>query len=137
MLVFDMKKILTLIAGLFLIGSLFAEVTDVTAEQAAAKLKEDAKIVVVDVRTPEEFKEGHIKGAVNIDFKSEDFAEKLGKLDRKKTYLMHCRSGGRSGASFAVWKSLGFEKVLHLKSGALGWEKAGYKFVVPKAEVKK
>lgn len=109
----------------------FGDVTTVTAERAAALLKKDAKIVVVDIRTPEEFAEGHIKGAININMNADDFGAKLAKLDRKKTYVMHCKSGGRSGASLPVWKRLGFENVLHLSSGILGWEKAGQSLVVP------
>lgn len=128
-----MKKIIAIIATLFaltVIGS--ADVTDITAKKAAARLKKDPKIVVVDVRMPGEFAEGHIEGAVNINMNSKDFAAKLGKLDRDKTYLMHCKSGGRSSASLPVWKRLGFKNVLHLTSGTLGWEKAGLPLVVPK-----
>ena len=90
----------------------------------------DPKIVVVDIRTPEEFAKGHIKGAVNINMNSKDFSEKLGKLERDKTYIMHCRSGGRSASSLPVWKRLGFKNVLHLSSGTLGWVKAGQPLVV-------
>ena len=54
------------------------------------------KVVVLDVRTPKEFKEGHIPGATNIDFTTPDFEKRIGKLDKSKTYLVHCASGGRS-----------------------------------------
>jgi len=112
----------------------FAEVTDLSAENAAAKLKKKPEIIIVDVRTAKEYKEGHIKGAINIDVKAEGFEEKLGKLDRKKTYLMHCRSGGRSGASLPIWERLGFKNVLHLNSGILGWKKAGLELVKTAAQ---
>lgn len=122
---------------LLLAGAAFADVTPIGADKAAAKLKKDPKIVVIDLRTPKEFAAGHIKGAININMQDKDFSTKLGKLDRKKTYLMHCRSGGRSSASLPVWKRLGFENVLHLASGTLGWEKAGQKLEVPKVPAKK
>lgn len=128
-----MKKIMTTMVTLLAL-TIFAgaEVVTITAKKAAARLKKDPKIVVVDIRTPDEFAKGHIKGAVNINMNAEDFAAKLGKLDRDKTYLMHCKSGGRSSASIPVWNRLGFKNVLHLTSGTLGWVKAKQPLVVPK-----
>ena len=124
------------VSFLLLVGFVGGDVIPIGAGKAAAKLKKDPKIVVVDLRTPKEFFAGHIKGAININMNDKNFAAKLGKLDRKKTYLMHCRSGGRSSASLQVWKRLGFEKVLHLASGTLGWEKAGQQVEVPKGPAK-
>ena len=126
-----MKKMMTTFVTLLAL-TIFAgaDVTTITAKRAAARLKKDPKIVVVDIRTPEEFAKGHIKGAVNINMNSKDFSEKLGKLERDKTYIMHCRSGGRSASSLPVWKRLGFKNVLHLSSGTLGWVKAGQPLVV-------
>jgi len=118
-------------------GASFADVTAISASKAAAKLKKKPKVVVIDLRTPKEFASGHIKGAININMSDKEFAAKLGKLDRKKTYLMHCRSGGRSSASIPVWNRLGFKNVLHLASGTLGWKKAGLKLTVPKKETTK
>ena len=92
--------------------------------EAAAKTK-DGKTVVLDVRTPEEFKGGHIAGAVNIDFMEKDFAEKLAKLDKDKTYVVHCQSGRRSTKSLATLQKLGFKSIVHLDSGFSGWQKAG------------
>ena len=124
------------VSFLLLVGFVGGDVIPIGAGKAAAKLKKDPKIVVVDLRTPKEFFAGHIKGAININMNDKNFAAKLGKLDRKKTYLMHCRSGGRSSASLQVWKRLGFEKVLHLASGTMGWEKAGQQLEVPKGPAK-
>ena len=117
----------------FLICSLgCADVTPVPVKQAVERMKKSSEIIVVDIRTPGEFAKGHIKKAINIDMNDKDFAKKLAKLDRKKTYLMHCRSGGRSSASVPVWHRLGFKNVLHLSAGTLGWVKAGQPLVVPK-----
>ena len=55
--------------------------------------------VLLDVRTPEEFNESHIAGAINIDFRNENFKTELEKLDKTKTYEVYCRSGKRSAAS--------------------------------------
>src|SRR5262245_34037208 len=66
--------------------------TKVTHDDAkeAAKLVAKKGVVVLDVRTPSEFAAGHIAGATNVDFQAGDFAERLAKLDRERTYLVHC-----------------------------------------------
>lgn len=87
--------------------------------------KKDGKVVVLDIRTPDEFKGGHIAGAVNVDFKEKDFADKVAKLDKDKTYVVHCQSGGRSTKSLEIFKKLGFKAIVHLDNGFGGWEKAG------------
>ena len=101
----------------------------VKAESVPAVLKADPKIVIIDIRTPEEFASGHLAKAKNINFSAGNFKAELAKLDKGKTYLMHCRSGGRSTASLPVWKELGFKKVLHLDSGTKGIEEAGIELV--------
>jgi rhodanese-related sulfurtransferase len=127
-----MKKLTrTLVALLALVGLSHAGVTDVSAGEAAKQLKKNLEIVVVDIRTPEEFAQGHLNGAVNINMRSGNFKEQLAKLDRDATYLMHCLSGGRSTASLPVWMELGFEKVLHLDEGMKGWLEEDLPVVVP------
>lgn len=125
-----------LLAAFSLLGSAFAEVVPIAPKAAAERLKKDPKIVVVDIRTPEEFAEGHINGAININMRAEDFEENLAKLDRGSTYLMHCLSGGRSTASIPVWEKLGFKKVLHLDEGKMGWVEEDLPLVVPVKEKK-
>lgn len=100
-------------------------VTDVDAEEAAELLESDPDITVVDVRTPAEFADGHIEGAVNIDFSAPDFAEKLQELDRDGVYMMHCESGGRSGRALSQFEALDFNKVYHLETGMQSWREAG------------
>ena len=104
-------------------------VVNVEAEKVEAVLKADPKIVVIDIRTPEEFAAGHLAKAKNVNFSAETFKAELAKLDKETTYLMHCRSGGRSTASLPVWKELGFKRVIHLNTGILGAEKAGIKLI--------
>jgi rhodanese-related sulfurtransferase len=102
-------------------------VTHVDAAGAAKLLaaeKKEGKPVVLDIRTPAEYSEGHLKGATNIDFNGKNFEEELAKLDRDKAYVVHCRSGGRSGRSLATLKKLGFKKVYHLDGGIMAWEDA-------------
>ena len=93
---------------------------------AAAKLVQEKKVDVIDVRTADEFSEGHIAGAKNIDImKGDEFEANLKKLDKSKPYLVHCQAGGRSSRSLKVFKKLGFEKIYHLDGGMGGWQAAG------------
>ena len=91
----------------------------------AAKIIANGKVAVIDVRTPDEFKEGHIQGAKNIDIMSKDFETQLGKLDRTQPTLVHCQAGGRSTRALKVFEKLGFTNLIHLDDGFGGWEAAG------------
>lgn len=63
---------------------------------------------VIDVRTPAEYSEGHLEGALNIDVQGMDFAAEVQKLDVAGTYVVYCRSGNRSGAAIEQMKGMGF-----------------------------
>lgn len=100
-------------------------VKNVPVADAAKLLSERKDVVVIDLRTDAEFKGGHIAGAKNIDFLDSDFAKKIGELDKSKTYLVHCGSGGRSTKSLDVFKSQNFRSILHLNEGFKAWVAAG------------
>lgn len=102
-----------------------AVLEDVGAEDAAKMIATREDLIILDIRTPEEFAEGHIAGAVNIDYRAEGFAEKIAALDPDKAYLFHCRSGGRSGDSIPILQNAGLTELYHLNTGILGWSKAG------------
>ncbi|TAH43892.1 MAG: rhodanese-like domain-containing protein [Bacteroidetes bacterium] len=97
--------------------------------QEFKKLVDAKEGVLLDVRTPEEFNEGHIPGAINIDFRSENFKAELEKLDKTKTYEVYCRSGKRSSSSAEIMEGMGFKKVINLSGGILGWQEKGYEVV--------
>jgi rhodanese-related sulfurtransferase len=82
--------------------------------------------MIVDVRTPEEFKSGHLADAVNIDYRSPDFKSNVDKLDRNKEYLIYCRSGARSAGATQMMLDLGFTRLHNLTGGITGWINAGY-----------
>lgn len=100
------------------------KVTHVNAEQAA-KLIQEGKVNVLDVRTADEFKEGHIKDAKNADILSKDFESQVQKLDKTKPVLVHCQAGGRSTRSLPRLEKLGFAEIYHLDGGMNDWQKAG------------
>jgi phage shock protein E len=84
-----------------------------------------ADLVVLDVRTPEEFSEGHLDGAVNIDFYEADFGTNLANLDKDVPYVLYCRSGNRSGTTAQEMRSLGFTEVYEVDGGILSWLDSG------------
>jgi len=83
------------------------------------------QVVVLDVRTPDEFNTGHIPGAKNLDFFGDDFAKQIAALDKGKTYVVHCAAGGRSAQACKVIEKEQLPSVYHLNEGFKAWEKAG------------
>ena len=78
--------------------------------------------LVIDVRTPVEFSEAHIKNAINIDYFSKSFSETISKLDKQKTILVYCAAGGRSTSACLDFKKLGLKKVFNLIGGYDDWK---------------
>ncbi len=85
--------------------------------------------VVLDVRTADEFKAGHIAGALNLDVNAADFAAKAAQLDKSRTYLVHCAAGRRSATACTKLAAMGFPVLYDLEPGFRAWEKAGKKVV--------
>ena len=79
------------------------------------------KYLLVDVRTAEEFSEGHIKGAINIDYLAENFSIEIQELELESPVLLYCRSGNRSSKAMKIMKGLGFKEVYNLEGGIKGW----------------
>ncbi len=91
------------------------------SEGAEIQSDPPADLVVLDVRTPEEFSEGHLEDAVMIDFYRDDFADELAELDPNVPYLLYCRSGNRSGQTAELMKDLGFTDVADIDGGIVSW----------------
>ena len=90
-----------------------------------AALMEAPDVVVLDVRTADEFKEGHLVGAVNIDQAQSDFIQKAkAALPADKTIAVYCRSGRRSASAAGKLAAEGY-KAVNLKGGILAWKEAG------------
>ena len=85
-----------------------------------------AGLVVLDIRTPEEFRDGHLPGARNLDFFAPDFRQQLEALAREDVpILLYCRSGNRSGQAMRLLRQWGRDDVLHLADGFRSWRAAG------------
>lgn len=102
-----------------------AAVKNVTTDEAQKLLKADPKIVVIDVRTADEYQAGHIAGAKNIDIMADDFAKQIAALDKTQTYVFHCAAGGRSARACALPEVQQLKSVYHMNEGFKAWEKSG------------
>ena len=82
-------------------------------------------VVLLDVRTPQEFADGHIDGALNVDLNSPSFPQQIAELDPSTTYAVYCRSGNRSAAATAYMLEQGFAAPYELQGGIVAWQGAG------------
>ena len=92
----------------------------VDADEFAREIAKSG-VQLVDVRTAEEYANGHIPNAVNVDIYQPDFAKQIAKLDKKQTVALYCRSGRRSKSAAEQAVKLGF-KVVELDGGILSWQ---------------
>jgi rhodanese-related sulfurtransferase len=121
-----MKKLFILALPLIMGVACTAQQTpeDVNSAQATELMQSD-EVVVLDVRTQEEWDKGHIEGAQHMDFYKDDFDSKLAELPKDKEYVVYCHSGGRSAKTVAKMKQAGFEKVHNLQGGITAWKSEG------------
>lgn len=87
----------------------------VDADTFRAALGDD--VTIIDVRTPQEYAEGHLPGALNLDIGDPQFVQQVAELDPAGTYALYCRSGNRSRTAMAVMRDAGFEDVFGLEGG--------------------
>ena len=107
-------------------------INNVDVNTARDLVTQDETVIVLDVRTPEEYAIGHIEGALNINIAEADFSKRISKLDRDKTYIIHCSANvknGRSAKSLEIMSRFGFDKLLNMEVGIIAWEQSGYPIV--------
>ncbi|MFC2393984.1 MAG: rhodanese-like domain-containing protein [Alloprevotella tannerae] len=123
-----MKKLLFSILaalGLFANAQAQSEVEVLEPQAFIERVKADTSAIILDVRQPEEFAEGHLAQAINLDWLNQTvFINGLAKLNKQKTYYIYCRSGRRSQAAAGKLKAEGFQ-VIDLKGGYLHWVEVG------------
>jgi len=89
------------------------------------ELVKGGKGIVLDVRTPKEFAEGHIDGAININYYDPNFkAQVEQKIDKSKPVYIYCRSGGRSSKAMLIMKDSGYSTLYNLLGGIIAWDSA-------------
>ena len=126
------KTIFALALAVFLIGvtvPVLARVTSIGVDEAYELVQKhggDEDFVILDVRTPGEYADGRLENALNIDYYADTFKDELDALDRSKTYLVYCRTGGRSGRTLRMMEELGFQNVYNMKGGFTSWQQKKY-----------
>lgn len=96
--------------------------------QSFEKALADKNTILLDVRSPQEFEEGHLHNAINMDVLSSDFTSKVDALNTQNTVMVYCRSGKRSATAASILQSKGF-KVIDLAGGITAWTNAGNSIV--------
>lgn len=120
-----MKKFTILLAVLISVITLSCKgkesvITIVTTEEVQTIMQSE-DVQLIDVRTPEEYQEGHILNAQNIDYNSPNFEVNITKLDKSKPVLLYCKSGNRSGKSSQIFLEAGFKIIYDLEGGITEW----------------
>ena len=94
------------------------QVVDIATYEKQLKQPE---VQLIDVRTPEEFSQGHLENAKNINIMAEDFDAQVASLDKSKPVMVYCKSGGRSTRASERLKELGFTTITDLEGGITNW----------------
>jgi thioredoxin len=99
--------------------------TSLTVNEFSEKIKTVPNSVIIDVRTPEEFSEGHLQNAVNYDWNGSDFEQQVSTLDKQQPVFVYCLSGGRSGSAANKMRKMGFTQVIEMQGGMMKWRSVG------------
>lgn len=114
------------LACLVLLVAVQAWAKDISVNDAADLMQNPPQgLTIVDVRTPAEFREGHLAGAVNMDFFGASFDSQILTLPKDKPILLYCRTGNRSEGAYDAMKKEGITNILHMNQGITGWQQAG------------
>ena len=128
-----MKKLIASFAALILLAGCSstgsATTVNLNVSEFSQKITEP-DVIILDVRTPEEFARGHIQGGLINDFNSGDFANEITRLNPSENYAIYCRSGSRSGQAASIMHKAGFHDVSNLNGGVIDWTNAGLPLVL-------
>ena len=119
-----MKTIILIMIAAFLHTGCSSRYTSVDAKEFAEAISAP-QTQIVDARTPQEFRKGHIPGAVNIDINNKDFIRHAGSLDKTRPVAVYCRSGRRSKKAAETLTNNGFQ-VIELSTGYNGWKEVSF-----------
>lgn len=112
-----MKKIIIILSVSFLFLACSNKgYKNVNIEKAIKLVNSSTNMVILDVRTREEYLSGNIPNAINIDVLSQDFKSKIDMLDKNKEYLIYCRSGNRSSIASSIMSTNGFINIYNLEN---------------------
>jgi len=106
----------------------------IPVEQFEKKLAQMPGAQLVDVRTPGEYSNGHLKGAVNMNVNGDNYEQQFNTLDKSKPVFVYCLSGGRSGNAAKKMQNMGFKEIYNMDGGITSWESAGKSVVTNDAQ---
>ena len=110
-----MRKSLLLLAGALLMTPVLASCSSGTSTQEPVPvMSNNSTATIIDVRTPSEFADGRVEGAVNLDVQGTEFEASLAKLDKNAEYIVYCRSGNRSAIAVQMMAEAGITNVVDL-----------------------
>jgi len=78
---------------------------------------------IIDIRTPREYKQGHLKGAVNINYYERNFLEQIAKYSKEESIFIYCRTGNRTSFASKKMLKIGFQKIYDLQGGIVNWQR--------------
>lgn len=116
-------QVLIIISIAFLISCEPTSVNHMTVQEVKLLLENDHNYSLIDVRTPAEYSDGAISGALNIDVKSDAFLSETEKLNKEDPFILYCRSGKRSLKAYKLMTAAGFKNLLNLEGGYLAYSK--------------
>jgi thioredoxin 1 len=108
----------------------------IPADQFEKKLAATQNAQLVDVRTSEEFADGHLANSVNMNVNREDYKEMFGTLDKNKPVFVYCKAGSRSANAAKIMEQMGFKEIYNLDGGIMKWDAAGKPIVQGNAKPK-
>ncbi len=97
----------------------------IPVEQFEKKLAQTPGAQLVDVRTPGEYSNGHLNGAVNMNVNGDNYEQQFNTLDKSKPVFVYCKSGGRSGNAANIMQDMGFKEIYNMEGGIMRWEGSG------------
>ncbi len=126
-----MKKFtpIVLIALLYTQCNFAQQANILNVNEFEKKIFSEKNIQLIDVRTPEEYQQGHIKNAININIYDANFEKEIQKLDKSKPVYIYCRSGNRSRSAAQVLAKNGFKTIYDLQGGIGAWQNANKSIV--------
>jgi len=101
-----------------------ASIRNVTVQEFSEIIKTE-KGVLLDVRTPGEYSDGHLSNCTLIDFNSPDFPTKISALEKEENYFIYCRSGNRSMRAIQLMNQMGFKNMTNMDGGIIAWHQNG------------
>lgn len=132
----NQKRYLYIGISLLVIGSIFytkffkkdnIDYGDVSVSEAKTLIDKKTSLIILDVRTLQEYEEGHIDGAINIPV--QELEKRLNELSKDEEILIYCRTGNRSSQAVRILESNGYNKIFHMNEGITKWISEGYQVV--------